>query len=250
MVKTANTALAHAKSTFWVDSACFTPCGITCATANVPSTSDLNIIEATLTGGLLGAHICIPASRSFIKIVDVPFFKPSMTKPIPSTEVGAQLQCSIIPSNYIVHWRFMWNSPKAEFTTVWIDLSNLQQGTRASQLIGHHLFLNRVEVLIKGAKAHTGMPQYNHRCPYWQHCFNRSWIQDWAIQDASAHKNIPPPPPTLRSNKPPPHDHTLHPPQQGAPQPSLPPIHEDDEGDDNNMAPFGLALDDDYDFHK
>ncbi|KAF9442435.1 hypothetical protein P691DRAFT_765230 [Macrolepiota fuliginosa MF-IS2] len=126
MVKSANNALAHAKSTLQVDSACFSPCGITCATANIPSTSDLDIIEATLSGGLLGARVCIPVSRSFIKIVDIPFFKPGTIEPIPSTEVGAQLQCSIIPSDYVVHWRFVRNSPKAEFTTVWIDLSNSQ----------------------------------------------------------------------------------------------------------------------------
>ncbi|KAF9440162.1 hypothetical protein P691DRAFT_783167 [Macrolepiota fuliginosa MF-IS2] len=129
MVKTANSSLACTKSTLQVDSACFTPCGITCATASVPTTSNLNIIGATLSSGLLGAHICILASQSFIKIVDVPFFKPGTTEPIPSTEVGAQLQHSIIPSNYVVHWHFIQNSPKAKFTTMWIDLSDLQRGT-------------------------------------------------------------------------------------------------------------------------
>ncbi|KAF9440117.1 hypothetical protein P691DRAFT_768240 [Macrolepiota fuliginosa MF-IS2] len=126
MVKSANNTLACAKSSLRVDSARFSPRGIMCATANVPSTLDLDIIEATLSGGLLGARVCIPASRSFIKIVDVPFFKPSMTEPIPSAEVGTQLQRSIIPSNYVVHWHFVRNSPKAEFATVWIDLSDSQ----------------------------------------------------------------------------------------------------------------------------
>ncbi|KAF9442421.1 hypothetical protein P691DRAFT_789474 [Macrolepiota fuliginosa MF-IS2] len=126
MVKTANNALACTKSTLWVDLACFSPCGIMCATANVPSTSDLNIIKATLTGRLLRVRICIPASRSFIKIMDVPFFKPGMTEPIPSAEVGTQLQHSNIPSNYIMHWHFVQNSPKAKFTTMWIDLSDSQ----------------------------------------------------------------------------------------------------------------------------
>ncbi|KAF9439967.1 hypothetical protein P691DRAFT_768523 [Macrolepiota fuliginosa MF-IS2] len=126
MVKLANNALTRAKSTLRVDSARFSPRGITCATATVPTTSDLDIIKATLSGGLLGARVCIPASRSFIKIIDVPFFKPGTTKPIPSAEVGAQLQHSIIPSDYVVHWRFVHNSPKAKFATVWINLSDSQ----------------------------------------------------------------------------------------------------------------------------
>ncbi|KAF9439649.1 hypothetical protein P691DRAFT_769224 [Macrolepiota fuliginosa MF-IS2] len=105
------------------------------AVAQVPSTSDLDIIKATLSGRLLGACVCIPVSQSFIKIMDVPFFKPGMTKPLTSAEVGCQLQCSIIPSEYVVHWCFVQNSPKAEFTMVWLNLSDSQQGTHASQLI-------------------------------------------------------------------------------------------------------------------
>ncbi|KAF9439867.1 hypothetical protein P691DRAFT_689429, partial [Macrolepiota fuliginosa MF-IS2] len=91
-----------------------------------------------------------------------------MTEPIPSTEVGTQLQHSIIPSDYIVHWHFVWNSPKAEFATVWIDLLDSQQGTRASQLISCRFFLNEAEVLIKGAKAHTSMPQCQQHW-HWGH---------------------------------------------------------------------------------
>ncbi|KAF9442330.1 hypothetical protein P691DRAFT_765322 [Macrolepiota fuliginosa MF-IS2] len=81
LVTTANKALACAKSTLKVDSACFSPHGIMCATASTPSTSDLDIIEATLSGGLLGVCVSIPASRSFIKICDIPFFKSGMMDP-------------------------------------------------------------------------------------------------------------------------------------------------------------------------
>ncbi|KAF9440304.1 hypothetical protein P691DRAFT_767953 [Macrolepiota fuliginosa MF-IS2] len=107
MVITANRTLMWAKSTLKVDSACLSPHGITCATATVPSTLDLDIIEATLSGRLTGAHVSIPASRSFIKIVDVPFFKSGTMDPFSSTEVDAQLQHSIIPLDFIVHWCYV-----------------------------------------------------------------------------------------------------------------------------------------------
>ncbi|KAF9439657.1 hypothetical protein P691DRAFT_785568 [Macrolepiota fuliginosa MF-IS2] len=126
LVITANRALTRAKSTLKVDSAQLSPRGITCVTATVPSTSDLDIIEATLSGGLLGARITIPASRSFIKIVDIPYFKSGTTDPFTSAEVDAQLQRSIIPSDFVVHWRYICNSPKADSATVWIDLSDSQ----------------------------------------------------------------------------------------------------------------------------
>ncbi|KAF9440064.1 hypothetical protein P691DRAFT_768345 [Macrolepiota fuliginosa MF-IS2] len=119
LVNTANCTLTHARSSLKVNSAHFSPHGITCVTASVPSTSDLNIIEATLSGGLLRVHVSIPVSRSFIKIIDVPFFKAGTTTPFSNAEVDAQLQHSIIPSNFIVHWCYIWNSPKADSATIW-----------------------------------------------------------------------------------------------------------------------------------
>ncbi|KAF9440648.1 hypothetical protein P691DRAFT_651795, partial [Macrolepiota fuliginosa MF-IS2] len=64
--------------------------------------------------------------------------------------------------------RYIQNSPKADSATIWIDLSDSQQGTRASLLIGRRLIVNGAEVLIKGAKAHTGTPQCC-RCWKWGH---------------------------------------------------------------------------------
>ncbi|KAF9442518.1 hypothetical protein P691DRAFT_789329 [Macrolepiota fuliginosa MF-IS2] len=113
MVNMANKALACAKSTLKVDSALFSPCGITCVTATVPFTLDLDIIKATLSGGLL-------------RIIDVPFFKSGTTDPFSSAEVDAQLQHSIIPSDFVVHWRYVCNSPKADSATIWINLSDSQ----------------------------------------------------------------------------------------------------------------------------
>ncbi|KAF9440344.1 hypothetical protein P691DRAFT_767888 [Macrolepiota fuliginosa MF-IS2] len=205
LVTTANRALSQAKSTLKVDSAHLSPCGITYVTATVPSTSDLDIIEATLSAfgqitliispplyqhvlsviswalqdfealvvdGHNHTHkhfspyfifntvdLTSPASQSFIKIVDVPYFKISSTDPFTSMEVNAQLQHSIIPSDFVVHWHYICNSPKADSTTIWIDLSDLQQGSCASSLIGCSLFLNGGTVIIKGTKAHTETPQ-------------------------------------------------------------------------------------------
>ncbi|KAF9442630.1 hypothetical protein P691DRAFT_627378, partial [Macrolepiota fuliginosa MF-IS2] len=107
-------------------------------------------------------------SWSFIKIVDVPYFKSGSTDPFTSAEVDAQLQRSIIPSDFVVHWRYVRNSPKADSATVWIDLSDSQRGSRASTLIGCTLFLNGGTVTIRGAKAHTGTPQCQ-RCWKWGH---------------------------------------------------------------------------------
>ncbi|KAF9439972.1 hypothetical protein P691DRAFT_768507 [Macrolepiota fuliginosa MF-IS2] len=281
MVKLANNALVHAKSTLRVNSARFSPRGITCATANVPSTSDLDIIEATLSGGLLGVRVCIPASRSFIKIVDIPFFKPGTTEPIPSTEVGAQLQHSIIPSNYVCGSTSLTHnealkplnsSAAASSSTKRRSSSKGRKPTperlSASDVGIGVIILKCVTVRRYAAPSalaltrrlvtdnSRGVAEATPRSlppshPPQRTCLaHMSWIRDWAIWDASARKGVPPPPSTPCGNKPPPRNHTLRPPQQSTSQPSLPPIHEDDEGDDDDMAPFGLALDDDYKFHE
>ncbi|KAF9448118.1 hypothetical protein P691DRAFT_760215 [Macrolepiota fuliginosa MF-IS2] len=82
-------------------------------------------------------------------------------------------------------------------------------------------------------------------CPYWRHHFNQAWIKDQAIWDASARKGVPPPS-TLHGPKPTPCDRTAHPTCWGA-TPSLPPVNEEDEADDDDME-FGHELD--YDFHN
>ncbi|KAF9439379.1 hypothetical protein P691DRAFT_769979 [Macrolepiota fuliginosa MF-IS2] len=57
LVKMANNALACAKSTLQVDSAHFSPCSIMCATVQVPSTPNLDIIEATLSASIVHVRV-------------------------------------------------------------------------------------------------------------------------------------------------------------------------------------------------
>ncbi|KAF9440373.1 hypothetical protein P691DRAFT_767855 [Macrolepiota fuliginosa MF-IS2] len=111
-------------STLWVDSACISPNGIMCAMASVPSTSDLNTIEVTLPAGLTGAHVTIPTLQLFIKIMDMPYFKPGTTKPPTGTKLAAQLAHSPILLDEIKHSHFMHNSPKADSGTFWINLAD------------------------------------------------------------------------------------------------------------------------------
>ncbi|KAF9439943.1 hypothetical protein P691DRAFT_784182 [Macrolepiota fuliginosa MF-IS2] len=188
-----------------------------------------------------------------------------MTEPFPNTELNAQLEHSIIPSDYVVRWCFVWNSPKAKFATVWINLLDSQQGTHASQLIGCHLFLNNAEVLIKGVKAHTSTPQCQ-QCWHWGHSTE-------GVAEATP-KPLPPFPPPLwtclalinmllttttaltgsiASTGPGFGTSPSGMPWQekgASDNKALPPINEEDEWDDDEMELFSLGLDDDYEFHK
>ncbi|KAF9440153.1 hypothetical protein P691DRAFT_768199 [Macrolepiota fuliginosa MF-IS2] len=102
----ANIALSHTKSPLHINSACLTSSSITCATTSVPSQSDLNI--------------------SFIKIINIPYFKPSTTEPPNEQEIGDQLIPSPILVNMIEHAWFVCNLPKADSSTFWINLVDSQ----------------------------------------------------------------------------------------------------------------------------
>ncbi|KAF9440881.1 hypothetical protein P691DRAFT_767094 [Macrolepiota fuliginosa MF-IS2] len=155
-------------SSLHIDSARLTNSGITCTTASVPIQLDLDIVEATLPPKIAGSWASLPSSRSFIKIVDIPYFKPGTTEPPNRQEISNQLIPSPIPVNMIKHMWFICNSPKADSGTFWIDLMDSQQGTLTSSLISRRCFLNGIDCLIKGAKAHTGSPQCQW-CWKWGH---------------------------------------------------------------------------------
>ncbi|KAF9440161.1 hypothetical protein P691DRAFT_768190 [Macrolepiota fuliginosa MF-IS2] len=136
LVQQANNSLSHARSPLHIDSACFTNSGIMCATASVPTQLDLNIIEAMLPAKIARSWATLPLLQSFIKIINIPYFKPSTMEPPNRQEIGDQLIPSPILVNMIEHIQFIHNSPKADSGTFWIDLVDLQQGTLASSLIG------------------------------------------------------------------------------------------------------------------
>ncbi|KAF9441638.1 hypothetical protein P691DRAFT_766047 [Macrolepiota fuliginosa MF-IS2] len=122
LINWANSALSCAKSPLHIDSACLTNGGITCATASIPTQLDLNIIEATLPPKIARSQVSLPSSQSFIKIMDIPYFKPSTVEPPNGQEIGNQLIPSPILVNMIEHTWFVCNSPKADSGTFWIDL--------------------------------------------------------------------------------------------------------------------------------
>ncbi|KAF9440940.1 hypothetical protein P691DRAFT_766989 [Macrolepiota fuliginosa MF-IS2] len=126
LVNQANITLSHAKSLLHIDSACLTSSGITCATAPVPTQSDLNIVEAMLPPKITRSRASLPSSQSFIKIVDIPYFKPGTTEPPNRQEISNQLIPSPILVNMIEHIWFIHNSPKADSSTFWINLVDLQ----------------------------------------------------------------------------------------------------------------------------
>ncbi|KAF9441823.1 hypothetical protein P691DRAFT_790607, partial [Macrolepiota fuliginosa MF-IS2] len=136
LIQQANNSLSHASSPLHINSACFTNSGITCATASVPTQLDLNIIEAMLPAKITGSWATLPSSQSFIKIIDIPYFKPSTMELPNGQEIGNQLIPSPILVDMIKHVQFVHNSPKADSGTFWIDLVDSQQGTLASSLIG------------------------------------------------------------------------------------------------------------------
>ncbi|KAF9449573.1 hypothetical protein P691DRAFT_758920 [Macrolepiota fuliginosa MF-IS2] len=53
-----------------------------------------------------GACVTLPTSQFFIKIINIPYFKPSTTEPPNGQEISDQLISSPIPTNLIKHAQF------------------------------------------------------------------------------------------------------------------------------------------------
>ncbi|KAF9440407.1 hypothetical protein P691DRAFT_687776, partial [Macrolepiota fuliginosa MF-IS2] len=113
-------------------------------------------------------------SWSFIKILDIPYFKHGTTTAPTGKELAFQLNASSINHDFIEHMRFIHNSPKANTSTLWINLLNSQCGIWAASVIRQHLFLNGGDCIIKGTKVHTSSPQCQ-QCWKWGHPTDACW---------------------------------------------------------------------------
>jgi hypothetical protein len=165
IVSECNRALSTARSTLRVESANFAYKGLSLVTTFVARASDLAIVRQSVsaTTGLDSLDAALPQSRSFLKILDVPF-------PVDTADVTNAMADSPFADAFILAAtpRTMRNSAKSSTATVWFDLWDSQSGARAKQVAGRSLFINGAVCPIRAAAANPGTPQCQ-RCWRWGH---------------------------------------------------------------------------------
>ncbi|CAA7269038.1 unnamed protein product [Cyclocybe aegerita] len=147
--------------------------GLLLVTPTVASPSDLdilhNFIRKSLPTGTL-FEVALPSSTSFIKILDVPYFDPKGLKITQEalekalrTSVHAEVFAYLSTKPRIDH-----NSEHSTSCTMYCNIWDSQQGTRAKKALGQPIFLAGQSCAIRPAARHTGVLLCQH-CWKWGH---------------------------------------------------------------------------------
>ena len=170
-----NDALMRARSQTRVLSGALAYQGWAFQTSHVPSTLDLDLIR-----GLICARypdqantlwVGLPRSKSYLKIVDVPFFSdPVLAKRTTPEDVDGAFQRSPLHDDYRpdAAARIVRESHSSTRATVYFNVWDSQSGARAKRLINKRIMIHGHECFIRAAAANPGVPLCQ-RCWKWGH---------------------------------------------------------------------------------
>jgi hypothetical protein len=138
-----NHSLTSTKSDLWVDSCIHVYGGISLLTNRIATQSEISLIGSTVTAGLAPlkpAEASLPTSRSYLKIINVPYFRGLV--PITPDQICDIMGQSYMASSFILANmpHVMQNSCKLDTTTVWFDIADSQSGASTKRLIGSSLW--------------------------------------------------------------------------------------------------------------
>ncbi|CAA7258924.1 unnamed protein product [Cyclocybe aegerita] len=147
--------------------------GLSLVTPAVASLSDLDILRNFIRESLpMGTpfEVALPSSTSFIKILDVPYFDPKGLK-ITQEALEKALRTSVHAEVFAylsTKPRIDRNSAHSTSCTVYCNIWDSQQGTRAKKALGQPIFLTGRSCAIRPAARHTRVPLCQ-RCWKWGH---------------------------------------------------------------------------------
>jgi hypothetical protein len=114
--------------------------GLSLLTNNVTSLPELEQVADTIRSGLgwdFLVSASLPWSQSYLKIVDIPIFKPESTD-----KINSAFTCKVMLESSVGHLIsfasslcMMCNTCYSDTTTVWFDVVDSQSGTSAKALV-------------------------------------------------------------------------------------------------------------------
>ena len=138
-----NRLLRNAKSEVLVDYICSDPLRISIITSKISLQSDLQIIDQYVKnfGDINAFQVdepCLPQSKSYLKIISIPYFSHSNTQDhLISNDIETILKKNQIIDNVNLAFkpRVIKVSPKLDMSIIWIDIWDIQSGSKAKRLI-------------------------------------------------------------------------------------------------------------------
>ncbi|CAA7268116.1 unnamed protein product [Cyclocybe aegerita] len=162
-VRAANGYLRDGQSMLKVTSIVRAYDGLSLVTPAIASPSDLDVLRNFIRESLPTGtpfEVALPSSTSFIKILDVPYFDLKGLK-ITQEALEKALRTSVHAEVFAylsTKPRIDRNSAHSTSCTVYCNIWDSQQGTRAKKALGQPIFLAGQSCAIRPAARHTGVP--------------------------------------------------------------------------------------------
>ena len=149
--------------------------GVSMSTHSVASAAELEVIKQWLkkTAGLgkvTEVEPCLPQSKLFLKILDVPYWDSKTSLPITPAQVAEALSSSPLFEGVILASmsHIMKASPSSDMSVIWIDIWDSQKGSKGKTLINYSFNFRCHTATVRGTAMHPGVAQY-HNCWRWGH---------------------------------------------------------------------------------
>jgi hypothetical protein len=172
LVGTINCALGK-KSSLWVQSIHHAYGGLSLLTNNIATLPELGQVADAVKTGLGQDSLVLaslPHSQSYLKVVDIPIFKPGSSEKINSAFAHKVMLES--PVGHLISFasspRIMHNTCHSDTTTMWFNVVDSQSGASAKAFINSLIQFSPASCLICGTRANPGTPLCQH-CWCWGH---------------------------------------------------------------------------------
>ena len=141
----------------------------------VASAAELEVIKQWLkkVAGLAASTVVeprLPQSKSFLKILGVPYWGNNSLLPITQAQVKSVITNTPIFEGVVLasHPCIMKASPSSDMSVIWIDIWDSQKGSKGKTLINRSFNFGRHTAIVQGTAMHPGVPQCRN-CWRWGH---------------------------------------------------------------------------------
>ena len=159
-----NSALRNIKSDVSVNFIYSYPLGIMVVTCKVTSLSNLQVIENNTKNvnyiDITGVNTpCLPQSKSYLKIIGIPYFQYDSSNHLMLKDIEDIIKQNQIFDNVVLASKphVIKVSPKSDMAIIWLDIWDVQSGSKAKELINHCFNIENHIATIRDTNMNWGM---------------------------------------------------------------------------------------------
>jgi len=163
-VESCNKGLVSACSKLRVESVHKTWDSVSMSTNSVASVAELEVIKQWVrkTAGLgenTEVEPCLPQSKSFLKILGVPYWDSNSSLPITPAQVAEAFYSSLFFEGITLVSMpcIMKELPSFDMSVIWIDIWDSQKSSKGKILINHSFNFGCHTTMVRGSAMHPGV---------------------------------------------------------------------------------------------